>query len=63
MKSVSTVVFEAFLVGVMLAILYLGATNFLKLKPLPAVFVSGAVFHLTCEYTGLNKWYARTYFD
>ena len=42
-------------------LLYIGMTKFLK--PLPAVFVSGAVFHLICEYTGLNKWYAKTYFD
>jgi hypothetical protein len=60
MKSVSTVLFEAFVVGLMLAILYLGTIKFLK--PLQAVFVSGVIFHLTCEYTGLNKWYAKTYF-
>lgn len=61
MKKISTVLFEAFVVGLVLALLYFGVTKFLK--PLPAVFVSGAVFHLMCEYTGLNKWYAKTYFD
>lgn len=61
MKTFSTVLFEALLVGLMLAIIYLVATKFLN--PLAAVFISGAVFHLTCEYTGLNKWYAKTYFD
>ena len=31
--------------------------------PVPAVFVSGAAFHLACEATGVNAWYARNYFS
>lgn len=27
-----------------------------------AAFVCGAVFHVACEVTGLNEWFARTYF-
>ena len=27
-----------------------------------AVFVSGALFHLICEVTGVNAWYAHNYF-
>ncbi len=61
MKTVSTVLFEAFVVGIALMLIYFGASKFLK--PLPAIFVSGAVFHLVCEYTGVNKWYAKTYFS
>jgi hypothetical protein len=28
-----------------------------------AAFVCGAAFHVICEVTGLNEWYARTYFE
>jgi hypothetical protein len=25
-------------------------------------FVCGAIFHIACEVSGLNEWYARAYF-
>ena len=25
------------------------------------VFLAGALFHLICQYTGVNEWYARKY--
>jgi hypothetical protein len=50
---------EAFVVGIALVFLY----SFLArlAPPLVAVFLSGALFHLICEYTGVNAWYARNY--
>ena len=60
MKPVTTVLFEALIVGILLVMLY--ALMSMYTKPLTAVFLSGAVFHLLCEVSGVNQWYAQTYF-
>ena len=54
------VALEAFVVGILLVILYFILSRLAP--PLVAVFLSGALFHLICEYTGVNAWYARTYY-
>jgi hypothetical protein len=59
MKSLSTLALEALIVGFLLAIIFMVVRRFLA--PVPAVFVSGALFHIICEFTGVNAWYARTY--
>jgi hypothetical protein len=59
MKTVSTVLLEALIIGGLLAVLYMLIS--MHTKPLTAVFLSGALFHLIFEYTGVNAWYARTY--
>jgi len=53
------VALEAFVVGILLAILYFFLSRLAP--PLVAVFLSGALFHLICEYTGVNAWYAKNY--
>ena len=59
MKPPKTLALEAFVVGLLLAILFFIVRTFTP--PLVAVFISGALFHVICEYTGVNAWYARTY--
>jgi len=59
MKSLSVLALEALIVGFLLAVIFMVVRRFLT--PVPAVFVSGALFHIICEFTGVNAWYARTY--
>lgn len=60
MKSLLVLGLEAAVVGALLVLLFMVVNRFMA--PVPAVFVSGALFHLVCEFTGVNAWYARTYF-
>lgn len=60
MKSLSRLALEAVVVGLFLVLIYKFVVNYMP--PVPAVFVSGAAFHLICEVTGVNAWYARDYF-
>jgi hypothetical protein len=52
---------EAVVVGALLVLIFMIVSRFMG--PVPAVFVSGAAFHLACEATGVNAWYARNYFS
>jgi len=54
------VLLEAIVVGLLLVLLYMVVRRYMG--AVPAVFVSGAAFHLICEATGVNAWYARNYF-
>ena len=60
MKSLALLTLEALVVGLLLVLLFTFVSKYMT--PLPAVFVSGAAFHLICEATGVNAWYARNYF-
>ena len=61
MKSLALLALEALIVGALLVLVFMGVSRYMA--PVPAVFVSGAVFHLLCEVTGVNAWYARNYFE
>lgn len=61
MKPVQTLLIEALVVGALLVAIFILSSKLTK-NTLYAVFASGAVFHLLCEATGVNAWYARTYF-
>lgn len=68
-KPVTTVLFEAIIVGVLLVILYKIiesiVVNLLKIKSnlkyLFILFLSGFIFHVICEYLGVNMWYSKNY--
>lgn len=66
-KDVSLVLFEAVVVGVGLILIYelvkqiIKQTGMKEQSNLVILFVSGALFHLVCEYTGVNQWYSEKY--
>lgn len=66
-KDVSLVLFEAVVVGVGLILIYeivkrvVTQIGMKEPSNLVILFVSGAVFHLVCEYTGVNQWYSEKY--
>lgn len=70
-KSIKTVSIEAFIVGVLLTVLF--AITLAILMPLLqknhmihmllSVFISGGLFHIICEYTDINVWYSKQYCD
>ena len=60
MKPILTLLIEALVVGILLVGVYYIISKYYK--PIPAVFLSGAMFHLLCEASGINRWYAKTYF-
>lgn len=60
MKDECTLLSEAVVVGFLLTIIF----AFLKLaitNPLVCAFLAGALFHIICEYTGVNEWYVKNY--
>jgi len=61
MKPISTLLIEALVVGILLVAVFYFVSKYTK-NTLHAVFISGAAFHLLCEATGVNKWYAKTYY-
>jgi hypothetical protein len=61
MKSLALLALEAIVVGTLLVLVFMFVSRYMA--PVPAVFVSGALFHLACEATGVNAWYARNYFS
>jgi hypothetical protein len=61
MKSVRTLALEALVVGLLLVLMF-KIVSLMGLGLLVTLFLTGALFHLTCEFTGINEWYARNYF-
>jgi len=65
-KSVNTILIEAVVVGVGLVILY-NIIDFLfayfkyPVQQFVLLFLSGFLFHVLCEYTGVNVWYVKEY--
>ena len=61
MKSLRTLALEALVVGLFLVLIF-KIVSLLGRGPAMTVFLSGALFHLTCEASGVNAWYAMTYY-
>jgi hypothetical protein len=62
MKSARTLALEAIVVGLLLVLMF-KLVSLLGRGLVLTVFLTGALFHLTCEATGVNAWYARNYFS
>lgn len=69
-KSVSRIFIEALVVGALLIIFHditlrvLEMNSFSKKlieNKLVILFIAGFVFHIACEYSGINKWYSVDY--
>jgi hypothetical protein len=69
-KPIQLVLTEAIVVGLLL----IGFVKLVKIYILPIIpnisgqpedielyLIAGFLFHITCEYTGINLWYSREY--
>jgi hypothetical protein len=63
-KSVMGVYIEAVIVGILILPVYYTLSYFFKdyiKSEMTMIFMTGLYFHLICEYTGINMWYAKEY--
>jgi hypothetical protein len=70
-KPVFTVIIEAIVVGAgLIAFVYFVETYLSKYLPdiiqnkkVQNIFISGFLFHIIFEYSGINLWYAKDYYE
>jgi hypothetical protein len=67
-KPVTTVVIEAIIVGICLLFFTKLVESFMikssqkiDMDMIKVIFISGFLFHIVFEYTGINFWYAVNY--
>jgi preprotein translocase subunit SecD len=61
-KSVISIFFEALIVGILLILVYNPIYYLLKdYNNNFILFLSGFLFHILCEYSGVNIWYVNDY--
>ena len=61
-KSIFRILTEALIVGILLIIVYNPFKYMFKdVNNNILLFISGSLFHIICEYTGLNIWYVKDY--
>lgn len=63
MKVTQKLIIEALVVGLSLMVLWyvmnMVDQNIWKKNMLVSMFITGTVFHLIAEFSGVNKWYCR----
>jgi hypothetical protein len=68
-KPISLVLLEAFVVGIILVIFYYIFDKYFSKylsnqnKLYILLFISGFMFHIIFEYTGINLWYSKQYLN
>ena len=64
MRTVSTVMFEALVIGIMNATLFwsLKQLNF-NISPQWLLVIAGALIHIVFEYTGTNRWWCKATYE
>ena len=61
-KDILRILFEALIVGLLLILVYNPINYILKDYDNNLIlFISGSIFHIICEYTGINLWYVEDY--
>jgi hypothetical protein len=64
-KSLLTVTFEATLVGLLMIVIAKCIKDYIPSiignKNIELLFISGFLFHILFEYSGINLWYAKEY--
>jgi hypothetical protein len=61
-KDILRILFEALIVGLLLILVYNPINYILKGYDNNLIlFISGSIFHIICEYTGINLWYVEDY--
>lgn len=67
-KSINTVLGEASVVGAAFVVIFMVVSTFPIPEAWPSLrklyiqlFLSAALFHVGCEYSGINEWYSKNY--
>lgn len=63
-KDYTTVLIEAIVVGGLLVVLFYTVKSIIpSYSEMMQLFVTGAVFHILCEISGINLWYVKNYVE
>jgi hypothetical protein len=60
-KSDDTILIEAFVVGILILPIYYVLMIAMG-NGFCTLFLTGAIFHILCELTNINKWYVDNYY-